>query len=144
MSRLYLRFHIALLGSLIVFAVLAGLFWHFGGGQAFGHSVFTVILALSLLALAVAIVAYPFVRRLTQHLERLQLGVESLGAGDLSARVPVEGNDEVARLAHSFNRAAAQESPLRLLAPVKIYFQTPYLCTFLKLGKNLSHHSWCF
>src|SRR5437016_2626383 len=34
--------------------------------------------------------------------------VESLGAGDLSARVKVEGHDEVARLAESFNRAAGR------------------------------------
>ena len=35
-------------------------------------------------------------------------GVETLGAGDLSARVKVEGRDEVARLAASFNRSAAR------------------------------------
>jgi methyl-accepting chemotaxis protein len=35
-------------------------------------------------------------------------GVESLGAGDLGVRVKVEGRDEVARLAESFNRAAAR------------------------------------
>jgi signal transduction histidine kinase len=38
----------------------------------------------------------------------LQRGVESLGAGDLTARVAVEGRDEVARLAASFNRAASR------------------------------------
>src|SRR5258708_21666973 len=48
------------------------------------------------------------VRRLTRRLERLQNGVETLGRGDLSARVKVEGHDEVARLAMSFNRAAAR------------------------------------
>src|SRR5262249_16374705 len=43
-----------------------------------------------LLALAVGVGAYPVVRRLTGRLERLQVGVESLGAGDLAARVKVE------------------------------------------------------
>jgi signal transduction histidine kinase len=57
-------------------------------------------------ALVIAICAYPLVRRLTRRLERLQAGVESLGAGDLGARVKVEGKDEVARLAQSFNRSA--------------------------------------
>src|SRR5262245_43328608 len=38
------------------------------------------------IALAVAICAYPLVRRLTRRLERLQAGVEQLGAGDLAAR----------------------------------------------------------
>jgi signal transduction histidine kinase len=39
-------------------------------------------------------------------MERLRAGVEGLGAGDLRTRVPVEGRDEVAALATSFNRAA--------------------------------------
>ena len=60
------------------------------------------------LTVAVAIGAYPMVRRLTRRLERLQLGVEALGAGDLSARVPVHGRDEIAALASSFNRSAAR------------------------------------
>jgi signal transduction histidine kinase len=58
------------------------------------------------LALAIAVGAYPVVRRLTRRLERLKDRVEQLGAGDLSARVEVEGVDEVAGLAKSFNRAA--------------------------------------
>ncbi|HTE65730.1 MAG TPA: HAMP domain-containing sensor histidine kinase [Candidatus Binatia bacterium] len=63
---------------------------------------------LVLLALAVGVGAYPVVRRLTARLERLQAGVEALGAGNLSARVRVEGRDEVAQLAESFNRAASR------------------------------------
>jgi signal transduction histidine kinase len=58
------------------------------------------------LTVAVAIGAYPVVRRLTRRLERLQVGVDALGAGDLTARVPVQGRDEVAALAASFNRSA--------------------------------------
>jgi signal transduction histidine kinase len=59
-------------------------------------------------ALAIGVAAYPIVRQLTGRLERLQRGVESLGAGDLGARVAVEGRDEIAGLAESFNRAASQ------------------------------------
>jgi signal transduction histidine kinase len=73
-----------------------------------GPSVLGVLAFLGGIALAVAVCAYPLVRRLTRRLERLQAGVESLGAGDLAARVRVEGRDEVARLAESFNRAAAR------------------------------------
>jgi signal transduction histidine kinase len=73
-----------------------------------GHPVLSVIGFLGAIALAVAICAYPLVRRLTGRLERLQAKVDSLGAGELSARVTVEGKDEVARLAESFNRAAAR------------------------------------
>jgi signal transduction histidine kinase len=65
-----------------------------------------VIAFLGGIALAVALCAYPLVRRLTRRLERLQAGVEQLAAGDLGARVKVEGRDEVAMLAESFNRAA--------------------------------------
>jgi signal transduction histidine kinase len=61
---------------------------------------------LGLLAVAIAMGAYPLVRRITRRLERLQTRVEALGAGDLTARVEVEGHDEVAYLARSFNRAA--------------------------------------
>ncbi|HYB99355.1 MAG TPA: HAMP domain-containing sensor histidine kinase [Candidatus Limnocylindrales bacterium] len=58
------------------------------------------------LAAAIAVAAYPVVRRLTRRLERLNASVTALGGGDLSARVTVEGRDEVAALAHSFNAAA--------------------------------------
>jgi signal transduction histidine kinase len=56
--------------------------------------------------------------------------VESLGAGDLSARVKVEGRDEVARLADSFNRAAARIESLvgahkSLLANASHELRTP-------------------
>jgi signal transduction histidine kinase len=73
---------------------------HNHGIGFFGH--------LVIVALVLAIVSYPIVRGLTRRLERLQHGVEKLGAGDLAARVPVEGHDEIARVAESFNRAAAR------------------------------------
>ena len=62
--------------------------------------------ALALLAVVAAVGAYPLSRRLVRRLERLQGRVEALGAGDLAARVDVEGKDEIAALARSFNRAA--------------------------------------
>jgi signal transduction histidine kinase len=70
------------------------------------HRALGLLGALGLLAIAIALGAYPIVRRMTRRLERLQTRVEALGAGDLTARVEVEGHDEVAKLAHSFNRAA--------------------------------------
>lgn len=74
----------------------------------FGHPRFIFHVMLALLALTIGVGAFPVVRQITKRLERLQHGVESLGAGDLTARVAVEGRDEVARLAASFNRAASQ------------------------------------
>jgi signal transduction histidine kinase len=72
------------------------------------HPAFGLVAFLGGIAIAVGIGAFPVVRRVTRRLERLQAGVESLGAGDLTARVKVEGRDEVARLAESFNGAAAR------------------------------------
>jgi signal transduction histidine kinase len=94
------------------------------------HPGFGLFFALAVIALAVGVGAYPVVRRLTARLERLQRGVESLGAGDLSARVKVEGHDEVARLAESFNRAAARIEELvgahkSLLANASHELRTP-------------------
>ncbi len=61
---------------------------------------------LLLLAAAIALGAWPVVRRLGRRLERLKAGVEQLGGGNLGARVQVEGRDELAALAESFNRSA--------------------------------------
>ncbi len=61
---------------------------------------------LIVVGLAVALGAYPVMRRLTLRLESLQRGVERWGEGDLSARVSTEGSDEVAFLAGRFNHAA--------------------------------------
>ena len=85
---------------------------------------------LVLLITAIGVAAYPVVRQLSGRLERLQRGVESLGAGDLSARVAVEGRDEVARVARSFNRAASQIEKLvrahqSLLANASHELRTP-------------------
>lgn len=63
---------------------------------------------LGLVAVAVALGVYPMARRLTQRLEQLQKGVEQWGHGDLSARITVQGRDEVADLAEHFNQAAAR------------------------------------
>ena len=94
------------------------------------HAGVGLFFMLALIALAVGVGAYPVVRRLTARLERLQAGVESLGAGDLSARVKVEGNDDVAQLARSFNRAAGRIEELvgahkSLLANASHELRTP-------------------
>jgi signal transduction histidine kinase len=94
------------------------------------HPVHALLLTLSLIALAVAVGAFPVVRRLNKRLERLQRGVESLGGGNLAARVAVEGRDEVARLAQSFNNAAARIEQLvgahkTLLANASHELRTP-------------------
>jgi signal transduction histidine kinase len=114
MFRLYIRFYLALLASLLLFVLAVATVVHWAGGpwmvmRSQPHPIarhFHIVLMI--LALSIGLTAYPLVRQISRRLERLQQGVESLGAGDLSARVPVEGRDEVASLAGSFNRAAAQ------------------------------------
>jgi signal transduction histidine kinase len=66
----------------------------------------SLLVLVVVLFLAIALGAYPFVRRLTRRLETLKRGVEAFGQGALDRRVPVEGRDEVATLARSFNLAA--------------------------------------
>ncbi len=77
-----------------------------GGGLLGWRPPLSFFWLLVLVALAVALGAYPVIRRLTQRLEALQSGVERWGRGDLSARVAVQGHDEVAFLATRFNQAA--------------------------------------
>lgn len=110
---------------------------HHRRGPLFG------LFALAMILLAVGVGAYPVVRRLTKRLERLQHGVEALGAGELSARVKVEGKDEVARLAESFNRAAGRIEELvgahkSLLANASHELRTPLarIRMALELGKD--------
>ncbi len=62
--------------------------------------------SLGLVGVAVALATYPIIRKLTRRLEKLQQGVEQWGRGDLSARVAVQGADEVAFLARRFNHSA--------------------------------------
>jgi signal transduction histidine kinase len=75
----------------------------------FPHRTGMALGGLSLMiALVIAIGAYPVVRRITGRLERLQASVTAWGNGKLSSRVAVEGNDEVAQLAESFNASASR------------------------------------
>lgn len=85
---------------------------------------------LGLVALAVAVGAYPVMRRLTLRLEALQRGVERWGSGDLSARINLQGGDEVAFLAGRFNHAAERietlmESHKSLLANASHELRSP-------------------
>lgn len=64
------------------------------------------------IGIAVALATYPIVRKLTRRLEGLQNGVQQWGEGNLSARVPDAGDDEVAFLARRFNHAAERVESL--------------------------------
>ena len=67
---------------------------------------------LGLAGMVVMAVLFPVARRLTQRLEALQRGVQRWGEGDLSARLPEGGQDEVADLSRRFNAAAERVQSL--------------------------------
>ena len=95
---------------------------------------------LGLIAAAVALGSYPVVRRLTQRLERLESGVRQWGQGDLGWRMPEDGRDEVANLAHGFNEAAAKVQALvhshkALLANASHELRSPL--TRIRMGLEL-------
>jgi signal transduction histidine kinase len=102
---------------------------------------------LALVALAVALGAYPVIRRLTKRLEGLQTSVERWGRGDLSARVTVQGDDEVAFLAERFNQAAERIEQLlnshkSLLANASHELRSPLARIRMSLelmGRGASH-----
>jgi signal transduction histidine kinase len=88
------------------------------------------LLGLALLCGVIAVGSYPIARRLARRLERLRSSVEELGAGNLSARVAVEGHDEVSDVARSFNRAADRIQALvhaqrRMLASASHELRSP-------------------
>ena len=68
--------------------------------------------ALTLLG---ALVAWLIGRRLARPLRELTTAAESVARGDYTARVPTDGNEEVSRLAASFNHMAAQVGESRTL-----------------------------
>ncbi|MBY0410960.1 MAG: HAMP domain-containing protein [Burkholderiaceae bacterium] len=95
---------------------------------------------LGIVGLAVAVGVYPIIRRLTLRLEALQRSVQKFGEGDLSVRVPAQGQDEVADLARQFNAAAERVETLvkshkSLLANASHELRSPL--TRIRMGMEL-------
>jgi signal transduction histidine kinase len=63
---------------------------------------------LSLFLLSACAVAALLILNLTRPVARLMAGTEAVGRGDLSARIPVKGRDELADLANHFNDMVEQ------------------------------------
>lgn len=71
-------------------------------------ALFLVSLAVGLIIVPPgALIAYPVLQRATRRLEDLAAAAVALRAGDLRARTPVAGDDEIARLQVDFNAMAA-------------------------------------
>jgi signal transduction histidine kinase len=72
-----------------------------------GVAVVMLVVLLAVLLPPSAIFSYFVARRTTRRLESLAAAATALRRGDLAARVPVEGEDEVAQLQAAFNAMAA-------------------------------------
>ena len=76
-------------------------------GQAFldrvNSSLVLAALAAGIIALALGFILF---RQITAPLNALAAASDKIAAGDLAARAPVHGNDEIARVSRSFNAMA--------------------------------------
>lgn len=72
-------------------------------GRAAGPHMLALLL---LVAAAVGLAAYPIVARIAGRLERLRASLDAWGEGRLDRRATVDGGDEIAAVAASFNAAA--------------------------------------
>lgn len=149
-SRLYLQVYVAIVGVLLFTVLAAGAtarlvrpagvnprhqamadlpsFAEDPGYWRAWHRAQAAVLAVLFAALAAG--SYPLARRITRRLEGLQQGLEAWEAGDLSARARVEGHDELAEVAASFNRAAERVEALvaqdrRMLASASHELRSP-------------------
>jgi signal transduction histidine kinase len=88
------------------------------------------LLWIAVVLLASLAATYPLSRSITRPVERLTAAAEAFGRGDLAARSGVESDDEVGRLARSFDEMAARIQAARkaekeLLANVSHELRTP-------------------
>jgi signal transduction histidine kinase len=150
---LFWRVYFTLVASLVLVAFMAAGLMHLlaqpaarivisGSRHGGGPHMLAMLLAA---AAFVGLAAYPIVARLTARLERLRASLDDWGGGRLTTRAAVEGKDEVAAVAASFNAAADRveallaahkdllahashelRSPLaRLRMAVEMFAQTP-------------------
>lgn len=135
MRHMHLRLYLAIVSTLLLFLLCVAVLLHGASFIAFrnGRSAFSalhVLLLLILVAAVLALITWPLARGITARLGRLEQGVRRFGRGDLGVRVAVEGHDEVASLAASFNDSADRVQQLvhanrQLLANCSHELRTP-------------------
>ncbi len=124
--------------AVLAFGALLVLFYRSGSLPAPAPSIewhplrwiLALILVAFLLVLALRRVGSLAARRITSPLSETMKAADALAAGDLSARVPVEGSGEFRRFARSFNHMAealedADRQRRELLADVAHELRTP-------------------
>lgn len=87
-------------GFLFLFSAVGPLFSYLGETMA------TYAFSVGIMFLVAFVVIYTTTMQLISPLQDMSRAAESFGKGDFSARIEVEGDDEIARLARSFNRMA--------------------------------------
>jgi signal transduction histidine kinase len=132
---MHLRLYLAIMATLLLFLLCVALMLHGSSFIVFrnGRSVIAsvhVLLLLIMVAAVLAFITWPLARGITARLGRLEQGVRRFGGGDLAVRVAVEGRDEVATLAASFNESADRVEQLvranrQLLANCSHELRTP-------------------
>jgi two-component system sensor histidine kinase BaeS len=89
-----------------------------------------IVVAVSAVMVLVVIATLVLSRHVLRPIRRLTIAAQHYGAGDLGERVRVEGNDELARLAWSFNRMAdslqrGEEQQRRMISDVAHELRNP-------------------
>jgi signal transduction histidine kinase len=135
MRRMHRRLYLAIIATLLLFLLCSAVVLHGASFIVFrdGRAVFSgihVLLILIIIAVVLAFITWPLARGITARLARLEQGVRRFGGGDLGVRVAVEGRDEVAALAASFNESADRVEQLvranrQLLANCSHELRTP-------------------
>ena len=69
-----------------------------------------LILIAAGVVVILGLISMGIVRKITQPLEKLKVGAERIGAGDLTQRIEVKTGDELERLADEFNRMSVSLS----------------------------------
>ena len=121
--HLFWQIYPTLLISVALVAVLGAIMWHLSGVAPMGSALpmpgpfmhrFQIhsLGMLALVAMVVGIGAYPVISRITRRLEALRASVEAWGGGDLTRRAAIDGGDEIAAVAASFNAAADRTDAL--------------------------------
>ncbi|MGB3716701.1 MAG: GAF domain-containing protein [Candidatus Promineifilaceae bacterium] len=106
-------------------------------GPIEGQSRDLVITAV-LLAAIVAVLALVFSDRLTAPIGRLQEAAARVSHGDLSVRVKVESDDDIGRLARTFNTITARLQDTHLGLELSVASRTHALAASTEVGRRLS------
>lgn len=134
--RLFQRFYLLLLGSLLTYLSFG--MWLRHGSLQLGPFSGTAVLVVA--AMLISAATYPLARRMSARLDRLRDAVRAFGDGDLTRRAAIEGSDEIAALARGFNVAAERVERLlgahrQLLANASHELRTPL--ARIRLGVEL-------